>query len=39
MKLRLFTVTFFAGILNTFAAVPPEYEALKTDAEKFYAEK
>jgi len=39
MKLRLIAVTFFAVTLGPIAALPPEYESLKAEAERFYAEK
>ncbi|HEU0039231.1 MAG TPA: alpha-2-macroglobulin, partial [Verrucomicrobiae bacterium] len=39
MKLRLIAVTFFTVALSPMAALPPEYESLKAEAEKFYAEK
>jgi uncharacterized protein YfaS (alpha-2-macroglobulin family) len=38
MKLRLIAALVFALGLNLFAALPPEYERLKTDAEKFYTD-
>ncbi|MFO1514229.1 MAG: MG2 domain-containing protein [Verrucomicrobiota bacterium] len=38
MKLRLIALLIFAVFLNSFAALPPEYESLKADAEKLYAE-
>jgi uncharacterized protein YfaS (alpha-2-macroglobulin family) len=38
MKLRLIAALVFAFGLHLFAALPPEYERLKTDAEKFYTD-
>jgi hypothetical protein len=38
MKLRLIAALVFALGLNLFAALPPEYERLKADAEKFYTD-
>ena len=36
MKLRLLFALTLTLALNTFSALPPEYEKLKADAEKFY---
>lgn len=39
MKMRLLAVLASVATLRTLAALPPEYESLKADAEKLYAEK
>src|ERR1043166_7377660 len=39
MKLHFIADTVFATVLTSLAALPPEYESLKAEAEKFYAEK
>ena len=38
MKLRLLFALTLTIALNTFSALPPEYEKLKADAEKFYSD-
>src|SRR5438067_12806601 len=38
MTMRIFISLLFSLSLHAFAALPPEYDRIKTEAEKLYAE-